>query len=88
MDKELIGTMYVARKPCGKISAAGWYDEKYTKDIAKSITRWIARGNTVSTIQRYRGDPEPEWCCKTGEQCACRTPSLPPEIHGFAARKI
>jgi len=74
--RELQGTMYVARKPCGKVSAAGWYEGAAAKDIAQSVARWIARGDTVETVKRYRGDPQPEWCCASAEPCACRDAGL------------
>lgn len=74
--RELLGTMYLARKPCGKVSAGGWYDPKDAKGIAKSVARWIARGDTVETVKRYRGDPPPDWCCAASEQCACRDAGL------------
>ena len=74
--RKLIGTMYVAKKPCGKLSAAGWYDPDDAKDIAKSVARWMARGDTVETLKRYKGDPQPEWCCERGAPCACRDAGL------------
>ena len=74
--RELIGTMYAAKKPCGRLSAAGWYDPADAKDIAKSVARWMARGDTVETLKRYKGDPQPEWCCERDAPCACRDAGL------------
>lgn len=74
--RELLGTMYLARKPCGKVSAAGWYESATAKDIAQSVARWIARGDTVETVKRYRGDPQPDWCCGADKECACRDAGL------------
>lgn len=74
--RELLGTMYVARKPCGRVSAACWYDPKDAADTAKSVARWIKRGDTVEMLKRYKGDPQPDWCCASGQPCACRDAGL------------
>ena len=70
-DRKLLGTMYVARRPCGKVSAATWIAPERAAEIAESVARWTARGDTVEQLIRYSDDPHPEWCC-TGEPCACR----------------
>jgi len=72
---KLIGHMYLARLPCGKVVAAAWDEADNKKDTAASVARWIKRGNTVERVARYQGDPQPNWCCGPSEPCECRTPA-------------
>lgn len=67
-----LGFMYVAVRPCGKLSAAAWDDPGHAKSIAQSVASWIKRGDTVSRIERKEGDKQPEWSCYSDEPCACR----------------
>lgn len=69
---ELIGHMYIARRPCGKVVACSWDDDNAKKDTAQHVARWIKRGDSVERIARYKGDPQPEWCCAPNEPCVCR----------------
>lgn len=64
MAGERIGFMYIARRPCGKVSAAAWDDEGYEKETAKSVAEWLRRGDKVERIERFEGDPQPEWVCR------------------------
>jgi len=73
---KLMGHMYLARKPCGKVSAASWDDKGAEKDNAKSIASWVMRGDTVEKVARHEGDQQPDWCCASGEPCACRDAGL------------
>ena len=72
----LMGYIYLARKPCGKVSATSWDDKGAENDNARSIARWLRRGDTVEKVLRYEGDPPPAWCCTSGEPCACRAAGL------------
>lgn len=74
--RKLLGYMYLARKSCGKVSAAAWDDKGHEKDTAKSVARWVARGDTVQRVARHEGDPQPDWSCARSEQCACRDANL------------
>lgn len=63
--------MYIARKPCGRISAMAWDDPGYEKSTAKFVAECIKRGDTISRIERFEGDPLPsEWMCDE-----CRSPN-------------
>ena len=72
----LIGHMYLARKPCGKVVASCWDDAEYAKDTALSVARWIKRGETIERVARHEGDPQPDWCCNNDQSCACRDAGL------------
>jgi hypothetical protein len=72
----LIGHQYIARKPCGKVVALCWDDAGQEKETAKSVARWIARGDKVERVARHKDDPMPEWSCPTSESCECRTPTV------------
>lgn len=67
-----LGFMYLARRPCGKVSAAAWDSEEHRKSIGKSVAEWIARGDNVERVERKEDDPQPEWVCNRGDVCACR----------------
>lgn len=68
-ERKSIGFMYLAKRPCGKISAASWDDPGHEKDVAKSVASWIRRGDTVERVERFEGDPMPEWCAGNCERC-------------------
>ena len=72
----LMGHIYIARKPCGKVSASSWDDKGSEKDTAKSIARWVMRGDKVEKMPRYEGDAQQEWCCNRNDPCACRDAGL------------
>lgn len=74
--RKLLGHMYLARRSCGKVSAAAWDDKGHEQETAKSVARWVARGDTVQRVARYEGDPQPDWCCARSEKCACRDAGL------------
>lgn len=65
-DRELIGYAYVAKRPCGRISAMCWDDPGHEKDTSKHVASYIKRGDQVERIARYRDDEMPEWICKIG----------------------
>jgi hypothetical protein len=65
-----LGVMYLARRPCGKVSATCWDDVGHEKETAKSVAGYIKRGDIVERVERYEHDPMPEWICKPGcEDC-------------------
>ena len=68
-ERKRLGFMYVARRPCGKVSAMSWDDPGYEKDNAKSVSTWIRRGHKVERIERFEDDPSPEWCGGECDQC-------------------
>lgn len=65
-ERKSIGFMYVAKRPCGKVSAMCWDDKGYEKDTAKSVQEWIKRGDSAERIERFEGDPLPEQICYPG----------------------
>jgi len=74
--QELLGYMYIARKPCGKVVAVVWDDPHYAKETAKSVASWIARGDTIERIPRYKDDPQPDWVCSSKQDCKCMDEGL------------
>lgn len=67
-----LGYMYIAKRPCGRVSAAAWDDPGEEASTAKSVAEWIKRGLAVERIKRRAGDPQPEWICNgcRGKPCA------------------
>lgn len=65
-NRKSMGFMYLAKRPCGKVSALSWDDAECKKDIAKSVASWINRGDTVERVERFEGDPQPEYVCMPG----------------------
>lgn len=61
---ESMGFMYLAKRPCGKLTAATWDDAENKKDVAAFVSRCIKRGDAVDRIERFEGDPMPEFMCK------------------------
>lgn len=63
MSERRMGEMWIARcRSCGKLTAMSWADRSDPKDEAKSVSRWVRRGDDVSKIERFVGDPMPEFC--------------------------
>lgn len=63
--------MYLVRRACGKVSASCWDDAMSNKETAKIVAGYIKRGDTVERIERFEGDPQPEWICRPGcNDCA------------------
>ena len=58
------GFMYVAKRPCGKVSAMAWDDSGYEKSTAKSVASWLRRGDKVERVEVFKGDPMPETICR------------------------
>ncbi len=71
--KQRLGFMYIAKRPCGKVTAAAWDEPDSKKETAKSVARWLEFGFTVERIERHDGDPQPEWICHSSDRnCKCR----------------
>jgi hypothetical protein len=68
MGKRL-GFMYIAKRACGKASAMAWDDPGYGKATAKLVAGWIRRGDKVERVERFEGDPQPEWICIPCTRC-------------------
>ena len=73
----LIGYMYQARRPCGRVSAAAWDEPRHADTTAASVQRWRERGDTVERVARHLDEPLPEWTCCAG---ACREAALEPSL--------
>lgn len=60
---KFMGHMWVATcKNCNGLVASSWVELRDEKDLAKSVARWIRQGSEVNKIERYEGDPMPDWC--------------------------
>jgi hypothetical protein len=69
--RKRLGFIYVAKRPCGKVSAMSWDDDSEREENAESVAKWIERGDAVERIERFDGDPMPEWICRSGcRDCA------------------
>lgn len=67
-----LGSMYIARRKCGKVSAMCWDDKGYEKQIVKQIAGYIMRGDSVEKVERYENDLMLEWICAKGDvNCTC-----------------
>lgn len=66
--KTSYGFMYIAKRPCGKLVAAAWEVEGFSddKDKQKTLVEWIEAGYIVERVERFEGDPNPEWLCFPG----------------------
>lgn len=62
-EQKLIGFMYLASRPCGRVAASCWDDAGAEKDTAKSVADWIKRGLTIQRIARREGDEQINWIC-------------------------
>ncbi len=65
-ENNFLGYMYIAKRPCGKVSATFWEEKGSEKELAKAVSRWIKRGNVVERIARYENDSLPEMICYIG----------------------
>lgn len=75
IERKSLGFMYLARRACGKVSASCWDDAMSKKDTAECVAGYIKRGDSVERIERFEGDPQPEWICRSGcNNCAGSKP--------------
>lgn len=65
-ERKSMGFMYLARRACGKVSAACWDDAMAKEDTAVCVAEYIKRGDLVERVERFEGDPQPEWICRPG----------------------
>lgn len=69
-----LGMMCLAKMPCGKIAAAAWEDSWDKKRRRAWIRARTSEGLTVDRVERFEGDPQPEWICAPGcEKCYDKT---------------
>lgn len=70
---ESLGFMIVARKPCGKVAAMAWDDPEYSenkvKELCRDVIEWRRQELEVVKIERFSGDPMPEWVCAPCTGC-------------------
>lgn len=45
-----LGFMYLAKRPCGRVSAMCWDEPGFEKDTAKHVAEYIRRGDKVSVL--------------------------------------
>jgi hypothetical protein len=67
-----LGFQYLAKRPCGRVSATCWDDPGHEKSTAKAIQTYVARGDTVERIERFEGDKQPEWICEECRGTVCQ----------------
>lgn len=72
-QRKRLGVALLGLRPCGRVGGLMWTDAFAPSVINKAAREWLALGWTVSRVERFEGDPMPEfgWCDK-GEPCACR----------------
>jgi hypothetical protein len=70
---DLLGVLYVARHPCGRVVAMAWEDDMQS-DAARDarLANWRTRGYTVERLEQRMGDPMPQWVCMPWDECECR----------------
>jgi len=68
-----LGSMYVARRQCGKVSAMCWDGPDSKESAAQHVAEYRLRGDRVELVERYENDPKPEWICQSGCTC-CEAP--------------
>ena len=61
-----LGFMYLAKRPCGRVSAMSWDEPGHEKNTAKHVAEWIARGDKVERVERFEGEKSPEFICNPG----------------------
>jgi hypothetical protein len=70
---EYLGTLYMALRPCGKVSAMAWDDGfRGPGERRRTLAEWAIRGDTVQRVERHKGDPMPEMICSAWDKCECR----------------
>jgi hypothetical protein len=68
--RKSIGFMFTAKRPCGKLSAMSWDDADCDPAMqGESLMEWIRRGDKVEYLERFEGDPMPEWCAGDCQIC-------------------
>lgn len=60
MSKHL-GRMHIVYGECGHVVAACWVTGNES-DAANFKRRKLQEGQKLETVERYAGDPMPEWC--------------------------
>jgi hypothetical protein len=60
---------WVARRPCGKVSAAAWEDGWDEESKSQRLSEWVSRGDTVER-EDWSTLEEPEWICYPGCDCS------------------
>jgi hypothetical protein len=73
-----MGFMYLAKRPCGRVSAMSWDDPGHKKSISQSIAAWLARGDIVERVERFEGDSLPQQICSPDcTDCRIKTQENP-----------
>lgn len=65
-----LGFMYLAKRKCGKVSAASWDDPDWDDlDKRQTLAEWEERGDTVERVEQFKGAPMPDWICDEPRDC-------------------
>lgn len=67
----LLGYQYIAKRQCGRVSAACWDDPGHEKSTAKFVAEQIKRGLQIERVACHKGDQQPAWICEEcrGKEC-------------------
>lgn len=60
---KFLGFMFVGTAPCGCHTAWAWDDEASRKSNAQLVARIVRRGDTLTRIERFAGEPVPQTVC-------------------------
>jgi len=69
---KFLGMAYVATRRRGRVSAMAGADTMDERDIKEFDERCRARGDNVQLVERFAGDPWPEWIAGCKSPCACK----------------
>ena len=74
LAKKSQGFMYLAKRPCRKVSAMAWDDSERGVNMPETVGKYLARGDKVERVEVFEGDPPPEMICHSGCE-DCMTPN-------------
>lgn len=78
MSHKSLGFMYLAKRPCGRVSAMCWDEPKHEKSTSKLIVECLRRGDTVERVERFEGEKLPELICRPGCTDCIQKPEAAP----------
>jgi hypothetical protein len=50
-----------------------WDSPALRDQIRITVADWLERGDIVQRVERFEGDPPPDFICSPGEACECRS---------------
>lgn len=64
------GHIYIARRECGCLSGMAWDLPGGKRSLANTVSRWIARGDSVERHEAFVGDTPPRPLCQAHRTAA------------------